>query len=171
MLGNHGLWAKRLFYEDSANVPMLLVGVAGDERVGHHRIDKRLVGWQDIMPTLLYLAELDIPDTVEGLPMEATRMIHDSRFKLIYYPVGNCLQLFDLQADPKELNNLADSQEHAKVRARLTNLLVDEFYGADVNWVQGDTLIGLPDRTYSPSVGPGFSGQRGIHWPCPPSGH
>ncbi len=28
MLGNHGLWAKRLFYEDSANVPMLLMGSA-----------------------------------------------------------------------------------------------------------------------------------------------
>ena len=34
MLGNHGMWAKRLYYEDSANVPMLLVGAAGDERVG-----------------------------------------------------------------------------------------------------------------------------------------
>ena len=58
-----------------------------------------------------------------------------------------------------------------KVQERLTNLLVDEFYGTDVNWVQDDTLVGLPDQTYSPSAGPGFSGQRGIHWPCPPSEH
>ena len=185
MLGNHGLWAKRLFYQDSANVPMLLVGIAGDERVGHHHIDERLVGWQDVMPTLLYLAGIDIPDTVEGIPMigeerrewlygqygedtEATRMIHDGRFKLIYYAVGNCFQLFDLQTDPKELNNLMDSQEHAEVRARLTRLLIHEFYGTDVNWVQGDTVVGLPGRTYSPSASQGFSGQRGIHWPFPP---
>ena len=32
MLGNHGMWAKRLFYEYSANIPMILLGVAGDER-------------------------------------------------------------------------------------------------------------------------------------------
>lgn len=186
MLGNHGLWGKRLFYEDSANVPMLLVGVAGDERVGHHRIDERLVGWQDVMPTLLYLAGIDIPDTVEGIPMvgeekrewlygqygediEATRMIHDGRFKLIYYAVGNCFQLFDLQADPKELNNLVDSQEHAEIRARLTHLLINEFYGTDVNWVQGDAVVGLPNRTYNSSAGQRFSGQRGVHWPLPPS--
>lgn len=77
------------------------------------------------MPTLLHLAGLDIPNTVEGIPMigeerrewlygqygdgedmEATRMIHEGRFKLIYYAVGNCFQLFDLQADPKELLEL-----------------------------------------------------------------
>ena len=28
MLGNHGMWAKRLFYEYSANIPMILLGVA-----------------------------------------------------------------------------------------------------------------------------------------------
>ena len=85
---------------------MLLVGTAGDERVGHHRVDDRLVGWQDVMPTLLHLAGIDIPDTVEGIPMvgdqkrewlygeigvggSATRMVHEGRFKLIYYATGN----------------------------------------------------------------------------------
>ena len=48
---------------------MILVGTAGDERVGHHRVDDRLVGWQDVMPTLLHLAGIDIPDTVDGIPM------------------------------------------------------------------------------------------------------
>ena len=97
-------------------------------------------------------------------------MIHEGRFKLIYYAVGNCLQLFGLQADPKELNNLANSPEHTEIQARLTNLLVDEFYGEDVNWVQGKMLVGLPDQTYTPSASRGFSGQRGIYWPYAPSG-
>ena len=104
-----------------------------------------------------------------GEDTEATRMIHDGRFKLIYYAVGNCFQLFDLRVDPKELNNLVDSQEHAEVRTRLTHLLINEFYGTDVNWVQGDAIVGLPNRTYSSSVGQRFSGQRGVHWPLPPS--
>ena len=68
MLGNHGLWAKRLYYEQSANVPMILLG-GRDGRVPHHTVDDRLVGWQDVMPTLLDLAGIDIPDTVEGLSM------------------------------------------------------------------------------------------------------
>ena len=70
------------------------------------------------MPTLLHLAGIDIPDTVEGIPMvgeqkrewlygeigvggRATRMVHEGRFKLIYYATGNYRQLFDLGRRPK----------------------------------------------------------------------
>ena len=28
---------------------------------------------------------------------DAARMVHDGRHKLIYYPAGNCSQLFDLE--------------------------------------------------------------------------
>lgn len=190
MLGNHGLWAKRLFYENAANVPMLLVGTGKgergfDERVGHGRVDDRLVGWQDIMPTLLDLAGIDIPDTVEGLSMvgderreylygecaedaSATRMIHDGRHKLIYYPVGNAVQLFDLATDPDELHNRADAPGYAEVRERLTARLIDEMYGEDQTWVEEGQLVGLPSRTYTPSPRRGLSGQRGVHWPPPP---
>ena len=41
----------------------------------------------------------------------ATRMIHDGQFKLIYYPVGNYFQLFDLKNDPDELINLVHQEE------------------------------------------------------------
>ena len=69
MLGRHGMWAKRLFYEPSANIPLILVGPEGDRRVGHHCVDDRLVGWQDIMPTLLDLAGIAVPESVEGVSM------------------------------------------------------------------------------------------------------
>ena len=184
MLGEHGLWAKRLFYDYSANVPMILIGRAGDLRVGHHQVDNRLVGWQDIMPTLLELAGLPIPDSVDGMSMVgeerreflygecdegdmATRMIHDGRYKLIYYPVGNCRQLFDMQG-AGEMQNLAGTAEVAAVQERLTNRLIGEMYGGDLAWVQDGKLVGLPDKTYTPRVDRGLSGQRGIHWPPPP---
>jgi arylsulfatase A-like enzyme len=186
LLGNHGLWAKSLFYEYSAQVPMILVGVAGDERVGHHRVDNRLVGWQDVMPTLLHLAGVDIPETVEGRSMvdgekrcwlhgecgngsSATKMIHNSRFKLIYYPVGNRIQLFDLDEDPQELNDLSQSPAHRRIRDHLTEILIGELYAEDKAWAQDGALVGLPDIAYKPTPNRGLSGQRGSHWPIPPS--
>ena len=185
MLGNHRMWAKRVFYENSANVPLILLGAAGDDRVGTRRVDDRLVGWQDVMPTLLDLAGVGIPDTVEGLSMvgaeqrewlygesgedgHATRMVHAGRYKLIYYPVGNCRQLFDLQADPRELTDLASDPAHAGVMNSLTEILVSRFYGGDEDWVRDGQLVGLPGRRFHPGPNRGLSSQRGNHWPTPP---
>jgi arylsulfatase A-like enzyme len=118
MLGDHGMWAKSLFYEKAAKVPMILVGPAGGIRVLARTADDRLVALRDVMPTLLDLAGIQTPDRVDGLSAlgeqrrntfygefgedaNATRMLHDGRFKLIYYPVGNAAQLFDHYEDPE----------------------------------------------------------------------
>ena len=69
MLGDFGLWAKRLFYEGSSSIPMILIDQADGARVKARHIDDRLVGLQDIMPTLLDLAGIPIPSTVEGRSM------------------------------------------------------------------------------------------------------
>ena len=185
MLGRHGMWAKRLFYEASANVPMILVGAEGDGRVGHHRVDDRLVGWQDIMPTLLDLAGIDIPASVEGISMvggpqrewlygevgendHATRMIRRGTYKLVYYPAGNTRQLFDLDADPVEINDLSASPEHESELAQLTEILTDQLYGGDEGWIEAGQLKGRPNRTFRPGPNRGLSSQRGHHWPPPP---
>ncbi|MDA0838619.1 MAG: sulfatase-like hydrolase/transferase [Planctomycetota bacterium] len=181
MLGNHGMWAKRLFYEDSANVPMLLMGVASDECVGHHRVDHRIVGWQDIMPTLLDLAGIEIPETVEGQSMVgeerefiygecgsgagASRMIRSRSYKLIYYPVGNVVQLFDVENDPRELYDLLHSPAHQDVIADLKSKLIEELYGGDEEWVRNGDLVGLPDQEFEHKPNRGLNGQRGSHWP------
>ncbi|NPV09305.1 MAG: sulfatase-like hydrolase/transferase [Anaerolineae bacterium] len=186
LLGTHGLWQKRWFYEDSARVPMILLGTAGDERVGHHRVDNRLVGLQDVMPTLLDLAGLPIPDTVEGISMvgeqrrdylfgeisngaRATRMVRDRRYKLIYYPLGNVTQLFDMENDPKELHDLSQSPEHQDIKERLTAALIQELHDGDEAWVQEGKLVGVPARPFAPGPNRGLSGQRGLHWPIAPS--
>lgn len=186
MLGHHRLWAKRLMYEDSANVPMILLGVRGEARTKPGSTDDRLVAWRDIMPTLLDMAGLPIPAGVEGLSMVgnkmrshlygecsegagATRMIHDGRYKLIYYPTGNRVQLFDLENDPRELNDLAEDAGAAPIRQRLTELLIGELYGGDEAWATAGKLIGLPDRTRGPGDNRALSGQRGTHLPMPPT--
>ncbi len=185
MLGRHGMWAKRLFYEGSANIPMILVGAERDRRVGHHRVDDRLVGWQDVMPTLLDLAGIEAPCSVEGLSMvrnrrrellygevgegdHATRMIRKDRHKLIYYPAGNRRQLFDIEADPQELSDLAERKDCEPILAEFSELLIGELHGGDESWVRDGQLIGRPARTFRPGPNRGLSSQRGHHWPPPP---
>ena len=185
MLGHHGLWAKRLYYEQSANIPMLLLGPAGDQRTPAGSQDDRLVGWQDVMPTLLDLAGIPIPETVEGMSMVgdaqrpylfgevgegpmAARMIRQDQYKLIYYPTGNRFHLFDLDADPQEMHDLSAEESHASLRQQMTARLVDELYGNDQDWLQDGELVGLPDQEWQPVENRELSGQRGLHWPPPP---
>jgi arylsulfatase len=178
MLGNHGLWAKPPMFEWSAKIPLLLMPTASDRRVGHHRTDHRLAALRDVMPTLLDLCGLPVPDSVEGQSLvsdtrrehlycehfendAAIRMVRADQYKLIWYPVGNRVQLFDLETDPQEMHDLAEQAELAEVRARLTRLLVSELYGDDLAWVSDGTLVGAPDKTSGDSPDRGLQGQRG----------
>jgi arylsulfatase len=186
MLGHHNLWAKRCFYEWSARVPMILTGPAGDPRLENNSVDSRLVGLQDVMPTLLDLCSIPIPDTVEGVSMlgearrdhlygeeaegpRATRMIHDGRYKLIYYAGGNETQLFDLEEDPDECRDLAGVAACREIRERLTAELIANLHGSDLDWLQDGVLTGLPASKYEYRPAPGLFGQRGTHWPPQPS--
>ncbi|MHB0935080.1 MAG: sulfatase-like hydrolase/transferase [Armatimonadota bacterium] len=178
MLGHHGLWCKPPMLEYSAKIPMILVGAADDGRGGHHRTDGRLAELRDVMPTLLDLCGLPIPETVEGHSLvsemrrdhlygehheddRAMRMIRRGEYKLIYYPVGNCFQLFNLADDPHELTDLSADPAHAAIREELAKLLIDHLYGSDLEWVKDGALIGLPDIPYAPAPNRSLSAQRG----------
>lgn len=182
MLGDHGLWAKSLFYQGSVNIPMILVGRPGDTAVGAGVEDDRLVTLADVMPTLLSLAGLPLPEGADGRPMlatppretvyaeigtdaGATRMVRDARFKLVYYATGNARQLFDMQDDPQESRDLAPDPAHAAVLDRLTAQLIAELYGSDLDWIRDGRLVGLPDRPVEPRRNRDLSSQRGHHWP------
>jgi len=176
MLGNHNLWAKPPMFEWSAKVPMILVPPAGDER--HHLRDDRFAALRDVMPTLLELCDLPAPETVEGYSLlsdqrrdhaycehyeddQAMRMIRAEQYKLIWYPVGNRIQLFDLENDPHELHDLSGDPGSAAARERLSDLLIRNLYGGDLEWVKDGKLVGLPERQFAPSPNRGLAGQRG----------
>jgi len=182
MLFNHGMVAKRVFYQSSTNVPFILAGKPLSSKRGT-KSDK-LLCLADVMPTLLDLAGISIPSTVEGVSAfssserdyvygefgegdAATRMIVNKRYKFIYYPVGNYRQLFDLKNDPKELTNLYGRPETAETQRLLEKRLIDELYGDDRLWVKDGVLIGTPNKTYTPPSDLGLYNQRGIHWPTP----
>lgn len=178
MLGNHHLWGKPVFFEESAKVPIVIMGTRNCPKVGTHRRDDRLATLADVMPTLLGLCNIPVPESVEGKDLlsddrrdhiygehfendHAIRMIRDTRYKLIYYPVGNRVQLFDMLDDPDECTDLSEQPHAADVRRRLTKLLVKAIYGSDRQYMRNGELVGLPDKQLSPMTDRAMMGQRG----------
>ena len=180
MMDVHGIFGHGDFYEDSTRIIMTLTP-ATKHGSNHGVEDDRLAVLADVMPTLLELCDIPVPSEVEGLSLlgdkrrefvygehyedgRATRMIRDRRYKLVYYPVGNHAQLFDLDADPDEVHDLAGDASQAQVFQQLTALLVDKLYGSDLEWLEDDRLVGLPDREWVPQPDPGLHGQRGLRF-------
>jgi arylsulfatase A-like enzyme len=185
MLGDHGLWAKQTFYQGSANIPMIMVGQNNDQAVGFNRVDERLTSLQDVMPTLLNMAGIDIPENIDGRSMlngekreyvygevgeegHSSRMIRDQRYKMIWYPVGNHFQLFDLDNDPQEMTDLATDSAYSDTLANMKQHLRSEMYGSDDKWLDGDEIIGEENRKFWPGPNRGLSLTRGNQWPVPP---
>jgi arylsulfatase A-like enzyme len=143
-LGSHGLVGKQNIYEHSVKAPLILSG-PGIEG-GANR--EQLCYLYDVHPTLLDLAGLETPETVQYkslLPvledadaahrdhlyfafMQWQRSVRDERFKLIEYVVDGTrhTQLFDLKKDRFETCNLADADEHQDTIKRLRALLESE---------------------------------------------
>lgn len=139
------------------------------------------------MPTLLELCGIEIPSTVEGLPLfsnqtrkmlygeigegpKATRMVTNGKFKLIYYPCGNVFQLFDTQADPQERCNLYGLPGYESSAQCLYDYLITHLHGNDLAWLKDGVLEGTPTPSFKRSPDYALFNQRGLHWP-PPSGY
>jgi len=181
MLGDHGLWGKTFLYERSVRVPLIVVPPPSRKDAPRGVADDRLAELRDIMPTLLDLCGLPVPETVEGHSLfsgtrrpylyaehgageVATRMIRDGRHKLIYYPEGNRWQFFDHSADPSELNDLSDSVEHAEILSRFRTHLAAELYGGDESWVDNGQWTGLPAHEGPDPWNARFGNQRGYRF-------
>ena len=187
MIGEHGLWCMTPFYEMSAKIPLVIVPPDEETRLAPGTTDGRLAEFGDLMPTLLDLCGLPVPETVDGLSLAgdgrrdhlygehfedelATRMIRAGRYKLIYYAAGNVAQLFDIEADPRETTDLSGDAPHAEELAHLEGLLLEELYGSDQAWVRDGELVGLPLPAFSPHgkralINPkGLMNQRGLRF-------
>ncbi|MCX6873473.1 MAG: sulfatase-like hydrolase/transferase [Verrucomicrobia bacterium] len=155
--GSHGLIGKQNLYEHSVRVPLILSGpgIPADRRTD------AMCYLFDVLPTLGKLCGVPAPKTSEGHDLSATlgdpatparphlmfayrtsqRAIRDERWKLIRYPLVDQTQLFDLQADPNEITNLAEQPAHtAKVAALMALLEEQQRHFGDVAPRQGKTL-------------------------------
>ncbi|MEO1139080.1 MAG: choline-sulfatase [Pseudomonadota bacterium] len=138
MLGERGLWFKMCFYEGSARVPLMIA--APDMEPG---LVTEPVSTIDVCPTLCDLAGVDMSEIapwVEGqslvlLGQGASRtepVAMEYAAEASYSPLvalrsgrwkyTNCAldpeQLFDLDADPHELSNLAEDPAHKDILER-----------------------------------------------------
>ena len=152
MLGDHYYWRHCEPYEGASRVPLLMRGSSELGFVPGLRCSQP-VCLEDILPTVLELAGLTVPDAVDGrslLPVlrgEAEGVRHwlhgehapfyserqgyhfltDGEVKYVWRPVDGSEQLFDLSADPMELRDLSQVdawQEPLGLwRARIVELL------------------------------------------------
>ncbi|MFO7904991.1 MAG: sulfatase-like hydrolase/transferase [Pirellulaceae bacterium] len=138
-MGSHGLRGKQNMYEHTLGVPLLMKGPG---LPAGKRCDA-LCYLRDLYPTVCDLAGIKIPDTVQGrslLPVlrgkshsvrprvfghfrDFQRMIRTDQWKLIYYPHIEKHQLFNLKADPHELNNLYGKERYQAVTEQLRSKL------------------------------------------------
>jgi len=166
MLGDHYRWSKGVPYEGSARVPML---IRAPERFGVRQgavIDKP-VGLEDVMPTVLDMAGLDTPDSVEGrslLPLlrgedaswrdyihvqcagTAFHSLTDGREKYVWFAADGHEQLFDLQQDPTECIDLARAPGKADRVELWRQRLVRELKDWPEGFSDGEKLI--PGRPF-----------------------
>jgi arylsulfatase A-like enzyme len=145
-MGEHRLGDKRLAYEESLRVPLVIAG--GD--VAARRVNAMVTNL-DLAPTLLDLAGVPVPGTMQGHSLAALlrgggagvrdaflyEYMSESAFpvipdmfairtqgrKLVVYPGSPDEELYDLATDPSELQNLAFRPEWAPVHADLRRQL------------------------------------------------
>jgi arylsulfatase A-like enzyme len=151
MFGAHGRRAKNIFYEEACHVP-LLVRWPGQVPAGGR--SDACISAVDLMPTLLGLLGLDVPDGVEGTDLSAVvrgeetgapehafmqicgatavwedghewRAIRDARFTYAQYRVDGAELLFDRQTDPYQLRNLICDPEHKATLRKLERAMHD----------------------------------------------
>ena len=167
LTGSHRLFNKGpMMYEETYRIP-LIVRWPGVVEPGSR--SSEFVRFHDLMPTLLEWADCEIPDGLHARSIDpllkreapddwpastyaqyhgdefglySQRMVRTDQYKFIYNgPDRN--ELYDLDADPHELQNLVDHPEYVDVRQEMAQQLTDWMDRVD------DSLRGWVPKTFS----------------------
>jgi arylsulfatase A-like enzyme len=139
-IGSHGLLGKQNLYEHSTKVPFIISGPG----IPQNKVTDALVYLFDIYPTLAELCGLPAPEGIDGANLNPVikgdkDRVRDALYtayrntaravrtpdgwKLISYPQRNFMQLFQLETDPLELNNLAENPRYQQKLTEMKTLL------------------------------------------------
>ena len=184
MLGDHHLWRKTYAYEGSARIPFIVTPCQNAPR-SECKVADHVVELRDIMPTILDIAGLEIPKTVDGksvLPLltqesnenwrkyihgehctcysqeQEMQYVTNGKRKLIWLPRIDEMQFFDLDADPGECHDLIDDPNYQTEVNEWKRYLIDELEARNCNWVKDRELISPPP------VGPLVSPYKNVRY-------
>lgn len=173
MLGDHGHFRKCEPYEGAANIPFIVAASPSLGILAGKRCEQP-IGLEDVMPTLLELANVDRPRAVDGKslvaalrgtgsvprvwfhsehapcygPAQAFHALTDGHFKYIWRPADGSEQLFDLDRDPKEERDLSKNAKDRELLERWRQRLVARLAGRPEGFSDGKRLIA--GRPYPP---------------------
>lgn len=146
MLGNHGFWAKSLMYEDSVAVPMIVAGPNVPVGVNNTpvsltdmaaTIETAMTGserpasapWQSrALQEFMRRAENDrfiLSEYHDGGSPTGFFMIRQGDWKYVYYAGAYPPQLFNLDHDPQESQDLGENPAYAEARNKLNGFLTE----------------------------------------------
>jgi choline-sulfatase len=144
LLGDFGSFFKTCFFDGAVKVPLI---ICAQSLVPAGAVRHQLVGTVDILPTLCTLVGVESPHSLDGMDLQeilrsdsgADReyfisqtldspvqkyMVRSHDWKYVYCEEGGTEELYDVQADPSELHNLACSTTHETVVGKLKDVLV-----------------------------------------------
>ena len=133
-VGHHGLMGKQNLYEHSLRVPFLVAGPGVKPGVVEAPIylqdamatclelagaDRKGVDFESLLPLLRRERSTGTAEPVYGAYLDRQRAIVEGGWKLMVYPKGGVVRLFDLSRDPDETRDVAGLPESVAKRREL----------------------------------------------------
>jgi len=186
-LFDHGFFAKSNFMRGSASIPFIIRpprGWGDKHGVRRDRVNTSTpVGLMDIMPTILDICGIPIPDNVEGQSVAPFLYeddppfrrysygncgphycVNDGRFKYTWFADDGLELLFDQDNDPYDGHDLAEDPDHRQRAVHMRQLMLQWMEENDDPRVQEANFDGQVRRrmTVPPTSRSGWN-NRGRH--------
>lgn len=166
MMGDQNMWRKCRAYEPSSRIPMILRWPESLKlNIERGIVRDELIELRDVFPTFADAANIEIPVDIDGesmfkilkgqndwrqiLDLEHSKIYEDDnawialtngRYKYIYFTLSGEEQLFDLNMDPFELNNIVYEPNNQELHNYWYQKMVEHLKIRGSEWVSDNKL-------------------------------